>query len=195
MIRVPCATPRCPHPATYRGRCADCTRRLDLQRGTREERGYGASWRRLRLRILERDPTCRICLAAPSTTVDHIISKRNGGTDDDHNLRGVCASCNARKSVEVEGALGLRKLKRGCQPREPIGSRKESVAQFALNFRRPLVKPVVMERRCECGAAFEVEVPPETLARLQPGPYRLLTRCSCGSQSWEAFEVPEEESA
>jgi 5-methylcytosine-specific restriction endonuclease McrA len=107
-IRIPCLTPHCPGYAVKDGRC------LDHQRlASSTARGYGSGWQRLRLRILARDPYCtEPGCTAPSTTVDHIVSRRMGGTDDEHNLRGVCASCNARKSVYVEGALGLRKTKR-----------------------------------------------------------------------------------
>ena len=55
--------------------------------------------RRIRPRILRRDPTCQIaypdiCTHA-STEVDHI------GADDDHtdgNLRGVCHDCHKRRT-------------------------------------------------------------------------------------------------
>jgi 5-methylcytosine-specific restriction endonuclease McrA len=37
------------------------------------------------------------------THVDHILAKANGGTDDPANLRVVCASCHALKTIHDQG--------------------------------------------------------------------------------------------
>lgn len=73
-----------------------------------KERGYGAAWRKLRLRILARDCyLCQPCLVkgrtTPATHVDHILAKAHGGTDDDGNLRAICRDCHDRKSIEEKG--------------------------------------------------------------------------------------------
>ena len=67
-------------------------------------RGYGWAWQKLRLFILTRDPLCRWChkyrpgmLANVSNSVDHIIPKTKGGTDDYGNLAGCCHYCNSAK--------------------------------------------------------------------------------------------------
>jgi 5-methylcytosine-specific restriction enzyme A len=73
-----------------------------LTRGSTTDRGYGYRWQQLRVHILNRDPLCVVCkekgLVVESTTVDHIIPLVQGGTDDDTNLRGLCAHCQAVKS-------------------------------------------------------------------------------------------------
>ena len=84
------------------------------QRGTRQERGYGAAWDRLRLVILRRD--CYLCQpckakdrATAATAVDHIKPKAQGGTDDPENLQSICDDCHRAKSAaEGHGARGHR---------------------------------------------------------------------------------------
>lgn len=60
--------------------------------------------------ILHRDPFCVICNTEPSTTVDHIKPKAQGGEDTEENLRGVCADCHARKTA-ADGNAGKRAKK------------------------------------------------------------------------------------
>lgn len=79
---------------------------------SRHARGYGHSWTKTRLRILERDMyLCQACLAqgraTPATEVDHIIPKSLGGTDDDDNLQSLDRSCHATKTqAEAAAAQG-----------------------------------------------------------------------------------------
>ena len=74
------------------------------QRGkSRHQRGYGTKWDKLRARILKRDKyLCQGCLkagrATEAKTVDHIIAKAHGGTDDDSNLQSLCWSCHRTKT-------------------------------------------------------------------------------------------------
>jgi 5-methylcytosine-specific restriction endonuclease McrA len=58
---------------------------------------HTAAWRKLRAAIIARDPICRTpgC-GQPSTHADHIKPRRQGGSDDPSNLRGLCSCCNAR---------------------------------------------------------------------------------------------------
>lgn len=55
-----------------------------------------AGWAKIRARILERDPICKICSVRPSQFCDHIVAKAdlNGPAD----LQGVCGPCHDRKS-------------------------------------------------------------------------------------------------
>lgn len=58
-----------------------------------------AAWRRVRLRVLERDHgLCQVRLPSCTTTaehVDHIVPWRLGGAVyDERNLRGSCQRCN-----------------------------------------------------------------------------------------------------
>lgn len=73
-------------------------------------RGYGAAWRKLRLRILARDMhlcQCEQCaqraVPLPATDVDHIKPKAQGGTDDEQNLRALNRECHKRITQEQQG--------------------------------------------------------------------------------------------
>lgn len=75
---------------------------------SRHERGYGAAWDKLRLRILARDlHLCQPCKrkgrATPATQVDHIVPKAKGGTDDEANCQSICADCHREKTLRDEG--------------------------------------------------------------------------------------------
>lgn len=98
-----------------KGPCANHERRKRWSTDgvSRQARGYGADWEARRKRVLARDPFCTIrthCKGAPSTTVDHIKAKAEGGTDDDSNLRGACKDCHRAKSAR-EGARGKMRAK------------------------------------------------------------------------------------
>jgi 5-methylcytosine-specific restriction endonuclease McrA len=69
-------------------------------------RVYGATWRKLRPEILERDkfrcqvrsPACQIV----ATMVDHRIAVRDGGAwFDPENLQACCRACNAYKAAQA----------------------------------------------------------------------------------------------
>jgi len=52
----------------------------------------------LRRYILMRDNnTCRVCGEYPALDVDHIITRRYGGTHHPRNLQALCWTCNSRK--------------------------------------------------------------------------------------------------
>ena len=78
---------------------------------SRQERGYGAAWDKLRLEILRRDNglcQCDRCKGGKvflkiATEVDHIIPKSQGGTDDPDNLQAINKDCHKRKTQEEQG--------------------------------------------------------------------------------------------
>lgn len=83
-LTMPWAAPRyctkAGHPSFTGARCPACIRASnqvhDQARGSAASRGYDASWKRLRLRILAAEPLCRFCAEAgrvtPAVDVDHI---------------------------------------------------------------------------------------------------------------------------
>lgn len=94
------------------------------ERGSRQARGYGGSWDKLRLRILERDNyLCQQCLRDGIVTplkvkpydhaVDHIVNKAEGGTDDPANLESLCkAHHDAKSQAEAVEGRGARQRPR-----------------------------------------------------------------------------------
>jgi len=80
-------------------------------RPTAHQRGYGATWQRLRRIILARDPVCTDPFGihagrgevALSIDVDHIIPKSAGGLDREDNLRGLCHSCHSKNTAKQTG--------------------------------------------------------------------------------------------
>ncbi|ATQ75077.1 HNH endonuclease [Massilia violaceinigra] len=84
---------------------------------SRQERGYGAAWDRVRKVVMERDGgLCQVCLKAGrygviAYAVDHIISKAkcaalrwsDARTDDPSNLQAICAPCHEVKTEAEQG--------------------------------------------------------------------------------------------
>ena len=62
------------------------------------KRGYGATWRRMRLIVLHEEPWCRLC-GAPATDVDHIVPHVPGQPHDRANLRSLCHTCHSRRTA------------------------------------------------------------------------------------------------
>lgn len=79
----------------------------DRDRGTASQRGYGASWRKLRAWFLRRHPLCAACEAkgrlTAATVVDHVLPRRFGGTDHPRNLQPLCATCHNAKTAREMG--------------------------------------------------------------------------------------------
>jgi 5-methylcytosine-specific restriction protein A len=74
------------------------------RRPSARTRGYDRSWQRKRDAFLAAHRWCERCFAEgrghiPARQVDHILAKRDRGTDDDANLRSLCASCHSRRTA------------------------------------------------------------------------------------------------
>lgn len=75
----------------------------ELNRPNAARRGYcSKKWFAIRQKILLRDAyTCqecgRVCSRKQEATVDHIVPKSKGGTDEPSNLQCLCLPCNSRK--------------------------------------------------------------------------------------------------
>jgi P27 family predicted phage terminase small subunit len=82
-----------------------------------------------RKRRLEAEPRCRDChangLVVPATVPDHIVPLSGGGTDDDNNIRCLCAECHCVRRAEQ---FGYRKPQRiDCLSPRGVGSKISSV--------------------------------------------------------------------
>lgn len=77
-------------------------------RGSRHERGYGATWSRRRLAILARDLyLCQPCLTAgrptQATEVHHVVAKAHGGGNEPENLISICRECHSEATAQQTG--------------------------------------------------------------------------------------------
>ncbi len=77
------------------------TRAPDIGRPTAHQRGYcSQGWKAARREVLLRDGyQCQVCgclVHGKRAHVDHIVPKRQGGTDEVANLRVLCVSCHAK---------------------------------------------------------------------------------------------------
>lgn len=84
---------------------------------SRQERGYGPAWDRVRKVVRARDADqCQVCLKAGrlgviSNIVDHVISKENAKragwsaerTEHPDNLQVICHPCHLVKTEEEQG--------------------------------------------------------------------------------------------
>lgn len=78
---------------------------IDQWRGSAASRGYGATWRRVRLAVLRDEPLCRFHLergeTVPADEVDHIDGdSRNNDRD---NLRPLCKPCHSGRTARDQG--------------------------------------------------------------------------------------------
>jgi hypothetical protein len=65
-------------------------------------------WRKLRERILARDGhMCQACGSQEELQVDHIISRVDGGQNNESNLQVLCKLCNLRKGKK-SGFLSVK---------------------------------------------------------------------------------------
>lgn len=95
-------------PPTYRpARFGKAFVRPEAVRPSAAKRGYDRKWRIIRAAFLKAHPNCSC--GAIATEVDHIVSLRSGGSNEWSNLQPMCKPCHARKTVEVDGALGHTK--------------------------------------------------------------------------------------
>lgn len=104
----PCRAPACRHLS--RDGTGYCEEHQKLasgwnrqNRGSAHSRGYGAQWRKIRARVLDRDKhLCQPCRnlgrLTTASAVDHIINRANGGGDDPMNLQAICTECHKAKT-------------------------------------------------------------------------------------------------
>ena len=107
-MHYPCPRPAAPHSSMCEVHTHERQQVLDAARLPSPQRGYGNYWRRLRAKILSKHPYCVDpyqvhAIPEKATDVDHIISKRDGGTDDESNLQTLCHACHSRKTARSDG--------------------------------------------------------------------------------------------
>jgi 5-methylcytosine-specific restriction enzyme A len=83
------------------GRCTDCKRQTNRERGTTTQRGLGSDHQRIRLQVLAEETVCWIC-GKPGTandplTADHVVPRIAGGRNTRSNYRAAHSSCNSRR--------------------------------------------------------------------------------------------------
>ncbi|ATW33664.1 HNH endonuclease [Candidatus Williamhamiltonella defendens] len=108
LIPRACRKPGCPDTTTERSGYCTTHRHEGWQQHqqgqSRQARGYGAQWQRLRARILTRDnylcqPCWRQGVIRSAQAVDHIQAKAFGGTDEERNLEAICHECHKAKTA------------------------------------------------------------------------------------------------
>ena len=71
-----------------------------FSRGYNQHERYGNGWRKVRDRYIAAHPLCEECLglgrATMATLVHHVKPIADGGTNDESNLRSLCASCHEK---------------------------------------------------------------------------------------------------
>lgn len=87
----PCGRRGCPE--TVRGRTY-CDEHQPAPWTGHITTGSTRAWRAVRQQVLDDEPICTSCRAAPSTAAGHILARALGGTDHRDNLTGQCEPCN-----------------------------------------------------------------------------------------------------
>jgi len=62
------------------------------------QRGYDAEWRKIRAAYLSQHPFC-VVGGERATEVDHIVSLKDGGSNDWDNLRSYCKHHHSRRTA------------------------------------------------------------------------------------------------
>ncbi|EQB4040705.1 HNH endonuclease [Cronobacter sakazakii] len=103
-----CRKRGCGHSTTDRSGYCEAHKSAGWERHNKgqsaAQRGYGAEWRKARNIVIKRDKgLCQICkregVIRPGSSVDHIIAKAHGGTDDPSNLECICSEHHKAKTA------------------------------------------------------------------------------------------------
>ena len=110
--KSPCRHVGCRVLVDVAGYCEAHAKKVEAQRGTASQRGYGHKWRKARITFLARSPLCAECqrqgVTRPAAEVDHIIAHK-GSQDlfwDTSNWQALCKPCHSEKTVREDGGWG-----------------------------------------------------------------------------------------
>ena len=104
----PCSKPGCPTLTDQRF-CVQHGRQAEQERGSarsKDGRGYGWRWMKVRTMKLRREPMCEECRTEAASEVHHIVAKRDGGDDGFENLQSLCKPCHSRKTMQEQHGNG-----------------------------------------------------------------------------------------
>jgi hypothetical protein len=90
-----------------------------------------AHWKKIRIKVLQRDAyTCAYC-GDVAAEVDHVYPKSKGGEDTLDNLVAACRSCNSRKKDTIDSVfLGSASTPPAFSDKKsPIGSNQSKLVQ------------------------------------------------------------------
>jgi 5-methylcytosine-specific restriction protein A len=133
-IAAGCQHPsRCSNPATNGKYCAVHAKHAasiyEAQRGTAAGRGYDYRWMKISRAVLEEEPICcdpfRVGCRNRSSHTDHIVPRRQGGSDERFNLQALCSGCHSAKTL-LEQKVKFTFLC-GCDRRTRIGVKGNEV--------------------------------------------------------------------
>jgi 5-methylcytosine-specific restriction protein A len=96
-----CEYPRCSRAPTRANYCRAHYGTLGLEARDRQRAApyQTEAWQQRRAQVLREEPVCRTCRRRRSRMVDHLVERRDGGTDDRSNLQGLCWPCHSRKTA------------------------------------------------------------------------------------------------
>jgi 5-methylcytosine-specific restriction endonuclease McrA len=152
-----CLEPRCPNPATGRGRCDEHRKPIERERSRRcREATNGVykrrKWELTRRAVLARDPICKVCNETLSTEVDHIVPREDGGADYDMDaLQGsVSTVTSPRPRARTRQGPGGRSKRERASPKDAPGDSARKNRDFSLGgagfSEEPLPLPAIYSR-------------------------------------------------
>jgi 5-methylcytosine-specific restriction endonuclease McrA len=78
-----------------------------------QRKSNSTQWKKLRLRILNRDGWICFWCGSEANTCDHVIPVARGGSDDPDNLVAACKRCNFSRQDRLPEEMDLVKKKVG----------------------------------------------------------------------------------
>jgi 5-methylcytosine-specific restriction protein A len=99
-------------PWAPRRHCASKPDTPPPRRPSPSVQGYGRAWQCLAQAFKRAHPFCADPFGVHGGRfvlgdhVDHIVARKNGGTDEWSNLRNLCRSCHSYKTAKFDGGFG-----------------------------------------------------------------------------------------